>query len=205
MNRIRLFALLLCLCLLAGCAAQTLPAQEPAATVSFVDSCGRTVEVPEKIDRVAVSGLTAQMILVTLAPEKLVGVASRPDEAQPAYLPAELAQLPELGQLYGGKGNLNPESLIACAPQIILDLGDRKANHAADMQSLQEQTGIPTVFIEASGDTLPQAYRTLGALLGVADAAETLARYIEDTLTMAEANRWTNFTMSASARRTTTT
>lgn len=199
MNRIRLFALLLCLCLLAGCAAQTLPAQEPAATVSFVDSCGRTVEVPEKIDRVAVSGLTAQMILVTLAPEKLVGVASRPDEAQLAYLPAEL------GQLYGGKGNLNPEFLIACAPQIILDLGDRKANHAADMQSLQEQTGIPTVFIEASGDTLPQAYRTLGALLGVADAAETLARYIEDTLTMAEANRWTNFTMSASARRTTTT
>lgn len=73
------------------------------------------------------------------------------------------------------------------------------------MQSLQEQTGIPTVFIEASGDTLPQAYRTLGALLGVADAAEPLARYIEDTLTMAEANRWTNFTMSASARRTTTT
>ena len=205
MNRIRLFALLLCLCLLAGCAAQTLPAQEPAATVSFVDSCGRTVEVPEKIDRVAVSGLTAQMILVTLAPEKLVGMASRPNEAQLAYLPAELAQLSELGQLYGGKGNLNPESLIACAPQIILDLGDRKANHAADMQSLQEQTGIPTVFIEASGDTLPQAYRTLGALLGVADAAETLARYIEDTLTMAEANRWTNFTMSASARRATTT
>lgn len=205
MNRIRLFALLLCLCLLAGCAAQTLPAQEPAATVSFVDSCGRTVEVPEKIDRVAVSGLTAQMILVTLAPERLVGVARRPDEAQLAYLPAELAQLPELGQLYGAKGNLNPESLIACAPQIILDLGDRKANHAADMQSLQEQAGIPTVFIEASGDTLPQAYRTLGALLGVADAAETLARYIEDTLTMAEANRWTNFTMSASARRTTTT
>ena len=33
------------------------------------------------------------------------------------------------------------------------------------MQSLQEQAGIPTVFIEASGDTLPQAYRTLGALL----------------------------------------
>lgn len=189
MIRIRLFALLLCPCLLAGCAAQTLPAQEPAATVSFVDSCGRTVEVPEKIDRVAVSGLTAQMILVTLAPEKLVGVASRPDEAQLAYLPAELAQLPELGQLYGGKGNLNPEFLIACAPQIILDLGDRKAKHAADMQSLQEQTGIPTVFIEASGDTLPQAYRTLDALLGVADAAETLARYIEDTLTMAEANR----------------
>ena len=57
------------------------------------------------------------------------------------------------------------------------------------MQSLQEQAGIPTVFIEASSDTLPQAYRTPGALPGVADAAETLARYIEDTLTMAEANR----------------
>ena len=184
----RFIVLLLCLCLLTAGTPRTAP-ETPQATVSFPDSCGRTVEVPEKIDRIAVSGLTAQMFLITLAPELLVGVASRPSEAQQRYLPACLAELPELGQLYGGRGTLNIESLIREKPQIILDLGDRKANHAEDMQAIQEQTGIPTVFIEADGENLPEAYRMLGKLLGKQDEAEVLAQYIEAALALAETNR----------------
>ena len=59
--------------------------------------------------------------------------------------------------------------------------------------------GEDNPFLSALGDELKK-----GAF-AFESAAETLARYIEDTLTMAEAARWTNFTMSASARRTTTT
>lgn len=177
----KLFCLLLCLCLLAGCAAPSAP-EAPAETQEFVDSCGRTVQVPQRIGRVAVTGVTAQMFLLSFAPEKLVGVARRPSEAQIAYLPQEFQKLPELGQLYGGRGDQNLESLIAAKPQIILDLGDQKVNHAQDMQQLQEQTGIPTVFIQASGATLPQAYRTLGALLDVTDADEARALLAHSTL-----------------------
>lgn len=165
------------------------PQQPPVPTIPFADSCGRTVQIPEQIDRVAVSGLTAQIILATLAPELLAGVASRPSAQQQRFLPQCLSELPELGQLYGGKGDLNPESLIRSAAQIIIDLGDEKANHAEDMQAIQEQTGIPTVFIKATGDTLPEAYRTLGRLLDREDRAEKLARYIESTLALAQANR----------------
>ena len=187
----RLQGLLLFICifaLLTACA-PSVPQEPSVPTVPFVDSCGREVQVPEKIDRVAVSGLTAQIILSGLAPELLAGVASRPSAQQQRFLPQCLSELPELGQLYGGKGDLNPESLIRSSAQIILDLGDEKANHAEDMQAIQEQTGIPTVFIKATGETMPEAYRTLGRLLGCEERAETLAQYVESALALAQTNR----------------
>lgn len=188
-KRSMILPLILCiLVLLSACAPNTVEqAKEP--TAPFTDSCGRTVQLPERIERMAVTGSTAQMILSTLAPELLVAVASRPEQEQQHYLPDCLSQLPELGQLYGGKGNLNMESLIRVSAQVIIDLGDQKADHAADMQAIQEQTGIPTVFIRTSGDELAQAYRTLGRLLDREERAEELAQYIEETYRFAEESR----------------
>ena len=188
-KRSKILPLILCvLVLLSACAPST--AEQPKEpTAAFTDSCGRTVQLPERIERVAVTGSAAQMILSTLAPELLVAVASRPGQEQQHYLPDCLSQLPELGQLYGGKGDLNMESLIRVSAQVIIDLGDQKADHAADMQAIQEQTGIPTVFIRTSGDELAGAYRTLGRLLDREERAEELAQYIEETYRFAEESR----------------
>lgn len=159
---------------------------EQKETVSFFDSAGRTVAVPAQITKIAPSGGVAQMILLTLAPERMVGLASSPDDAQLPYFPDGIVALPEFGQFYGSKANINMEALIAAEPQIIIDLGDYKDGIAADMDMVQEQTGIPTVFIDASLENLPTAYRLLGSLLGVKDKAEELASYIEDTLAYAK-------------------
>ncbi len=80
------------------------------------------------------------------------------------------------------------ESLIAAGPQVIIDLGDKKENVAEDMDGIQKQTGIPTIFIEATLEKMPQAYRKLGALLDCEEQAEKLASYIEKTLVMAADN-----------------
>lgn len=154
----------------------------------FVDSIGREVTLESEITRVAPSGSVAQMILVTLAPELLVGLSSMPDEAQLAYLPKEISALPEFGQFYGGKANLNMEALIAANPQIIIDIGNRNDSISEDMDMVQEQTGIPTVFIDGALSALPQAYRMLGKLLNREDDAEKMAAFIENTLSMAEEN-----------------
>lgn len=154
----------------------------------FVDSVGREVTLESEITRIAPSGSIAQMILVTLAPELLVGLSSMPDEAQLAYLPKEISALPEFGQFYGGKANLNMEALIAANPQIIIDIGNRNDSISEDMDMVQEQTGIPTVFIDGELSALPQAYRMLGDLLGRQEDAEILAQYIEKTLAMAQEN-----------------
>lgn len=158
-------------------------------TTLFTDSADRTVTVPADITRIAASGATAQMILMTLCPEYLVGLASSPSTAQRPYFPEEMWYLPTFGQFYGSKANLNMESLIDAEPQIIIDLGDPKDSIADDMDMIQEQTGIPTVFIQATLEEMPAAYRTLGALLGKQEQAEKLAVFIEETLAMAEENR----------------
>lgn len=155
-------------------------------TVTFTDSCGRAVVLPKNLTQVAPSGASAQMIIYTLAPDVMVGWSSNPTSAQQKYFDEKYYNLPEFGQFYGKNVSLNMEALIAAKPQVIIDMGDMKDGHGADMDAIQEQTGIPTIFIEANLDTFSQAYRTLGALLNMQTQAETLASYIDETIAMAE-------------------
>lgn len=181
------FSILLSICLLfcffSACGQQA--AEELQATTAFTDSAGRTVTVPENITMIAPSGSVSQMILMTLVPERLVGLSSMPDASQLLYFPDYIANLPVFGQFYGSKANINMEALIAAQPQIIIDLGDFKDGIADDMDAVQNQTGIPTVFIDASLENLPTAYRMLGSLLSVEERAEELASYIEETIAYA--------------------
>ena len=189
-QRILALFLALCLCLpLAACGKkQGYDPLEGVQTRVVTDSAGRQVEIPAQIQRVAPSGSTAQMILMPIAYDLLAGLSSSPGTAQMPYFPEEVRYLPTFGQFYGSKANLNMESLIDARPQIIIDLGDKKDSIADDMDRIQKQTGIPTVFIEADLDDMAAAYRTLGDILNRSDMAESLARFIEKTVSMAREN-----------------
>ena len=176
----KLLSLLLALAMLlslAACAAQT---TAPASnTRTFTDSCGRVVEVPKQISKVAVSGTMAQMLVFALAPDTLAGVAGKWDESAQDYLDAKYYALPVLGHLYGGKGELNLETLLASGAQVVVDVGEAKDGIADDLDRLSAQTGIPFVHIAMTTDTMGDAFRTLGELLGTEAAAEELAVYCE--------------------------
>ena len=195
-----LLSILMVLAALAGCApAQTVeptvaPAvtatQEPAPTEAavvesttfvFTDSVGRQVELPKNIEKIAVSGPLAQIAVFALAPDKLVGVASAWDESAKQYVGEKYYNLPELGQLYGGKGELNLETLLASGAQVVIDVGEPKDTVVEDLDGLQEQTGIPFVHITATTETMGDAYRMLGQLLNMPAEAEALAAYCETT------------------------
>ena len=189
-QRILALFLALCLCLpLAACGKkQGYDPLEGVKTRVVTDSAGRQVEIPADIQRVAPSGSTAQMILMPIAYDLLAGLSSSPSTAQMPYFPEEVRYLPTFGQFYGSKANLNMESLIDARPQIIIDLGDAKDTIADDMDRIQKQTGIPTVFIEADLDDMAAAYRMLGDILNRAGMAEPLAQFIEKSVAMAQEN-----------------
>ena len=176
----RLIALLLSLIMcwsLAACGSNTASSGE--ITTVFTDSCGRNVEVPAQIDGIAVTGPLAQIIVFALAPDKLVGIANAWDNIALAYIPESYTQLPVLGQLYGGKGggDLNPETLLQSGAQVVIDVGEAKEGIAEDMDSLQAQTGIPFVHIDAQLDTLDETYIMLGQLLNLEKDATVLSDY----------------------------
>lgn len=143
----------------------------------FTDSCGREVAVPADIRRIAVSGPLAQMVVFAIAPDKMVGVANAWDESAKAYFDAKYLELPLLGQLYGGKGELNLETLLAAAPDVVIDVGEPKDSMAEDLDALQEQTGIPFVHIDAYLASMDDTYAMLGDLLAMPNEAQGLADY----------------------------
>lgn len=153
-----------------------------ADTIVFTDSCGREVTLPKKIERVAPSGSTAQMLLFSLAPDTLIGWSSNPSESTKKYFPEKYWNLPEFGQFYGKSVTLNMEALIAADPQVIIDIGNLKPTHKEDMDAIQKQTGIPTIFVEATLESFPKVYRELGELLGVSEKGNEIASYIEGAL-----------------------
>ncbi len=191
---ILILALFLMVAAIAGCAsgqpgtpsAASASAQETSSasspqsgTVKFTDSAGREVEVPEEITKVAISGPLAQIAVFALAPDKLVGIAAEWDATAEAFLDTEYYNLPLLGQLYGGKGELNLETLLASGAQVVIDVGEPKDTIARDLDALQEQADIPFVHITMTTETTGGAYRKLGELLGMREEAEALAQYCE--------------------------
>ena len=158
------------------------PTEEPLPeTFTFTDSVGRTVELPYQIDKVAISGPLAQIVVFALCPDRLVGIASKWDKTAEKFLATEYYNLPELGQLYGGKGELNLETLLASGAQVVIDVGEPKKTIVEDLDGLTEQTGIPFVHITATISTMGEAYRKLGELLHMPDEAEALAAYCDAT------------------------
>ena len=177
----KLLSLLLALAMLftiVSCGTQTAATPAPE-TRCFTDSCGRAVEVPVQITKVAVSGTMAQMLVFALAPDTLAGVAGKWDESAMDYLDTKYYSLPVLGHLYGGKGELNLETLLASGAQVVIDVGEAKDGIADDLDRLSAQTGIPFIHIAMTTGAMGDAFRALGALLGMETEAEELAAYCE--------------------------
>ena len=169
--------------------AQAVQEEVKKETVSFTDSSGRVVEIPATIDRVAPSGAVATMFLSAFAPEKMCTVSGRPSSAQMAYLPEELASLPETGQMYGSKATLNLEELLASGAELVIDLGDYKDGIQEDLDALQAQIGIPVIFIEANMESMASAFRTLGKVLSMEKRGEALGTFVDETMAMAAENK----------------
>ena len=158
----------------AGCRGES-----QSKTRVFIDSAGREVEIPEKIERIAVSGQLAQMFVFPLAADSLVGLGGRWSEESEMYISEKYLNLPVFGQFYG-TADMNFEEVIAADPQIIIDVGDKKASVAEDMDLITEKTGIPAVFIEANLSDFSSAYIMLGDLLGKEKEAKVLADYCSE-------------------------
>jgi iron complex transport system substrate-binding protein len=149
-------------------------------TIGFTDSAGRQVEVPAKITKIVPSGPLAQIVLFALAPDMLVGVSGEWSAEAEQYLDSKYYNLPVLGQFYGQKGDLNLEEISKADPQVIIDVGESKSSIVEDMDGITEQVGIPAVHIQATTETMGEAYRMLGKLLGKGEEAEVLAKYCDD-------------------------
>lgn len=146
------------------------------------DATGRAVRVPAPIAKVYAAGPPATVFVLALAPEKLAGWtrALRPDEA--AFLPPELARLPELGRLTGRGNTANVESVLLAKPDVIVDIGATTPTFVSLAGRVQATTGVPYLLFDGRLRDTPRLLRELGRAIGADAAGETLAHDVEAAL-----------------------
>lgn len=175
--------------LLAALLVSLVTAMAPAAAQerTIVDSAGRNVVIPERIERVFAAGPPAAILLYVVAPDRMVGWprANRPDER--ALLAQPYADLPEVGTLTGRGGEANIERVLALEPDLILDFGSVRDTYVDLANRVQERTGIPYLLIDGRFENTPAALRLLGDALGVPQRGEALARDAEATFARIDA------------------
>ncbi len=116
----------------------------------IVDLAGRTLNVPEKVDRIVALGPGALRLVVYLqAIDKVAGIETIETKSLPPFFRPyssacadQIAHLPEVGS--GGPGKLpNLEALLSCRAQVIFSIG---LDHG-QIENLQAKTGIPTIIL----------------------------------------------------------
>lgn len=155
---------------------------------SFTDDLGRTVEVPSVIDSVTPTGSTAQVILLTFDQSRITGLTTAMSDEEWKYYPGLNKDIPVLGTFYGKKADLNKEALIVVNPDVVIDIGEIKGSEAemiADLDTLQEQIGLPVVFIESYLADSAHTYTEIGQLLDDEQRGKELADYASQAMEFA--------------------
>ncbi len=182
---------LILLTLLAGCASQKAPApreevagEETSGDISslcITDMAGRSLTVPDEINKVFSVSPVGTVLLYTLAPEKLAGWNYELQPGEKQFILPEYHDLPNLGGWYG-KTTGNVEEFLKVKPDLIVSMGTLEETDLSFADQLQEQLGIPVVLISGEITELDEAYIFTGELLGVEEKAGELAQYCRETL-----------------------
>jgi iron complex transport system substrate-binding protein len=148
---------------------------------TFIDDAGRQVTLPTKIERVYAAGPPASVLVMAIAPEKLIGWtrAMKPDEAP--FLPSKLVSLPELGRLTGRGNTANVEVMLKAKPDLIIDIGSVNTNFASLADRVTEETRIPYILLDGRLENLPQQIEKMARILGETTRAKPLLDYVTTT------------------------
>lgn len=157
---------------------------------TVTDAMGRTVEVPDKVERVICSGSGCLRLLSYLQGQHLVvavdDIETRRNEfdARPyALANPQFKSLPIFGQF---RGHDNPELILTLEPepQVIFKVFGGMGH---DPDTLQAKTGIPVVVVDAGnlGAKRPQfqaSLRLMGTIVGKSERAEDLIAFFEKVI-----------------------
>ena len=155
--------------------------QSPSHARTVVDSSGRSVVLPERIERVFAAGPPTSVVVYALAPHTLLGWPRALRREERAYIAQAYRDLPETGRLTGRGGEANLEYVLKLKPDLIVDFGSITDTYRSLAERVQQQTGIPYILIDGRFESTPASLRLLGDILGVGARGEDRARYVEQT------------------------
>lgn len=145
------------------------------AQESFVDDAGRQVTLPAAVDKVLAAGAPAEVLLYTLAPEKLAGRNMTPSPAALAFVPPRFRSLPQITNLPDRDDPRYDTEMLALAPDLYVDYGTVDPDYVAALEAISARTRVPAIILDGRLTAIPEVYRRLGTALGVAERGSRLA------------------------------
>ncbi|WP_432738512.1 iron ABC transporter substrate-binding protein [Maridesulfovibrio sp. FT414] len=167
----------------------TLPAGVHARTIT--DMAGRSVEIPNKVERVICSGPGCLRYLTYLqGQDMIVGVDSIEQrdnkfDARPyALANPQFKKQPLIGEF---RGHDNPELILGLAPQPQVIFKTYK-EMGYDPDELQAKTGIPVICLSYSSlagerDAIYKSLQLMGDVIGKPARAKAVCDFMEEQIT----------------------
>ncbi|PWD85376.1 iron ABC transporter substrate-binding protein [Ignatzschineria cameli] len=159
------------------------PALAQEKTRSFLIESFGILPAPQNIERILSAGPVSDILLLSLAPHKLLGLAAlNLTPAQRAFFPKEIGNLPMTGRFAGRGTTASLEKIVALKPDLILDVGNITPTYLSTAERVYEQTQLPYLLANGSFADTAKQLRTLGEILGVTERGEALAQFAEKIL-----------------------
>lgn len=127
------------------------------------------------------AGQPAAILIMALAPSRLLGWPRRPADAAFQMLPAA-ADLPERGALASGGAPASFERVASLKPTMILDYGDVHVRYRQLAERIRARIGTEYFLIDGALVRTSDALRRAGVLLGAEPRATRLADYAQDVI-----------------------
>jgi iron complex transport system substrate-binding protein len=175
---------------LAGCTGiRSSAGDNGSATRTITDGAGRSVDVPETVERVVGVGPgSLRQIAYLGATDRVVGVEDAEVDGWARKVPynqanPELRDLPVIGSAGPNAGG-NSEKILAVDPDVLFYYGD-----PSRADSLQEQTETPVVVLKIvdfvgkeARETMYDTWRLVGNILDTSDRAEAVIEFVDETI-----------------------
>ena len=152
---------------------------------TITDMAGRTVEIPDKINKVYVNHQPGVVLMHTIDLDLLCAYAFNLLPGEKRIIPEKYHSIPVLGTV-GGNNSGNKEVIMAAKPDIAIMftyLEDLTISMADDFQ---KSTGIPVVMAEMTVKKIPEVYRFVGKVIDREERCNKLAEYCEKILEKSE-------------------
>lgn len=154
----------------------------PTLAAEVTDATGRTVTIPDHVERVLPAGPPATVLLAAIAPAQMLGFAEPVSDAAKAELAVAASGLSTVPRLTGPQDNT--AAIQALHPDLIIDYGTVSPRYTQLAEDTQKKTGIPTLLFDGALDQIPSVARTLGRILHQPQQAEAVARMAEAILAL---------------------
>jgi iron complex transport system substrate-binding protein len=144
---------------------------------------GRTVTVPDTIDKVFPASPPLLYLMYALDDTKVAGLNFPFTQQEHTYLREDFVKLPVIGGWFGQGQTPNLENVMAVKPDVMLVWHWKRTAFNQPMEDTAETIGLPLLYLYLDTlDDYARAFRYLGEVLDCPERGNMLADYTQRVL-----------------------